>query len=68
MIADPAARLAAELRGRGCREVLALLDEARRRGRAMPIAMIEVDAAGRLELVLQKRLSPENQSLQRAGE
>ena len=57
MSTDPASRLCAELPGRGCREVLALLDEARRRGRAVTLALIEVDAAGRVELVPMKRFS-----------
>ena len=56
---SPSERLAAELPGRGCREVLALLDEARRRGRAVQIALIEVDAAGKVELVPLRRFSRE---------
>ena len=54
---DSSARLAAELPGRGCREVLALLAEARLRGRAVQIALIEVDVAGNLVLVPMKRFS-----------
>jgi len=68
-MSSPADRLAKELPGRGCREVLALLYEARSCGRAMWIAIIEVDASGKVELMPLRRFSREqDQALTKAGE
>jgi hypothetical protein len=44
--ADPCKRLAAELPADGCRQVLARIEEARRAGRRVHVAIIALDETG----------------------
>lgn len=55
--ADPAVRLARELDREGCREVLARLEQARRRGERTCIAEIEVDEVGAVTVTVRRRFS-----------